>query len=553
VSHTLPVPLSVVADLRRARQRQRVKEIHWIDALYQVYISGIAVIAVVAVLSTVIGDHRLNAHAVMTVRADAPSYLGVLVAMAVFVGLRSGSRGGPLAVEAADVRHILMAPVDRGGALRGPAWRQLRFVAFAALGVGAASGQFAGRRFSGHGPAWVLCGALLGLTIAGLFSGSALVASSRRLPSWLATLVGGALVGWAVADAAHVSGVPTAPSTFAGRIGLWPLQFDPLGLIPVGIAAVLVVLGLLGISGISLEAAERRSALVGQLRFAVTLQDLRTVLVLRRQLAADLPRSRPWIPVLRGPGKARFPVWQRGWRGVFRWPLPRVFRLVFIAVLAGFAVHGMITGTTPLLVAAGLLLWIAGLDSVEPMAQETDHPGLRDAYPMDEGSLMVRHLAVPTVVMLVVGAITAGTSLALGGGIGLSVLAIATVPMALAGCAGAVVSVLMGAPKPFDEFALASPEFAGMRTIMRTIWPPLIACLGLLPLLFARNAADRHVDARSSATIGAVLILVLAGLVAGWARSRAEIKAWWSQASQAAMNPSAAAAATDDDDDEDER
>src|SRR4051794_29268641 len=39
VSETIPVPLSVVADLRRARQRQRVKEIHWIDALYQVYIS----------------------------------------------------------------------------------------------------------------------------------------------------------------------------------------------------------------------------------------------------------------------------------------------------------------------------------------------------------------------------------------------------------------------------------------------------------------------------------------------------------------------------------
>ena len=32
------------------------------------------------------------------------------------------------------------------------------------------------------------------------------------------------------------------------------------------------------------EAAERRSSLVGQIRFAATLQDVRTVIVLRRQL-----------------------------------------------------------------------------------------------------------------------------------------------------------------------------------------------------------------------------------------------------------------------------
>src|SRR4051794_41361499 len=36
-----------------------------------------------------------------------------------------------------------------------------------------------------------------------------------------------------------------------------------------------------------------RTELVGQLRFAVTLQDLRTVLVLRRQLAQERPRARP--------------------------------------------------------------------------------------------------------------------------------------------------------------------------------------------------------------------------------------------------------------------
>ena len=37
----IPVPVSVIGDLRRARRRQRIAEIHWIDALYQVYLVAI--------------------------------------------------------------------------------------------------------------------------------------------------------------------------------------------------------------------------------------------------------------------------------------------------------------------------------------------------------------------------------------------------------------------------------------------------------------------------------------------------------------------------------
>ena len=57
------------------------------------------------------------------------------------------------------------------------------------------------------------------------------------------------------------------------------------------LALAIPVVGLLGIGGTSIEAAERRSGLVGALRFAATIQDLRTVIVLHRQLAQE--RSRP--------------------------------------------------------------------------------------------------------------------------------------------------------------------------------------------------------------------------------------------------------------------
>ena len=43
----------------------------------------------------------------------------------------------------------------------------------------------------------------------------------------------------------------------------------------------------------------------------------------------------------------------------------------------------MWAGTTPLVVLAGLALFVAGLDTVEPLAQEVDHPSRRDASPLD--------------------------------------------------------------------------------------------------------------------------------------------------------------------------
>ena len=159
---------------------------------------------------------------------------------------------------------------------------------------------------------------------------------------------------------------------------------------PIVVAVALLVIGFRQVAGTSLESAERRTSLVGQLKFAVTLQDLRTVLVLRRQLAMELPRNRPWIRAAKR--RPHFPVWHRGWRGVLRWPAARILRLLAFGAIAGLCVRGAYAGTTPLVVLAGLVLWFAALDAVEAMAQDIDHPGLQTRFPVDKGELMVRHL-----------------------------------------------------------------------------------------------------------------------------------------------------------------
>ena len=516
-------PKLALAELRTARRRKRVAEIHWIDALYQVYLTAILSLVAVLALSAAIGGERLGPYRTSLVLRDGPDVLGVVVAVAILIGLRSGARGGPLAIEPADARHVLLAPIDRALALRGPALRQLRFAAFVAIVVGAIGGQLAVRRLGDEPLLWVACGALFALVTLGLAQGAALIAGGRRLPVMAANLLGLALVAWAVADVFDY--VHYSPTGLVGTIPFWPLEFEPLALIPAAVAVVAVIVGIVGLGGISLEAAERRTRLVGQLRFAATLQDLRTVMVLRRQLAMELPRTRPWI---REHSSGRLPVWHRGMRGVLRWPAGRIVRLISLGVIAGVALRGVADGTIPLMLLAGGALYVAALDGVESMAQEADHPGRSEALPRPIGDLLVRHLGVGALVMTFVALVGAAVAVAMNPSLGAAgVAAIAVAPAALAAAAGGALSVLQGIQEPSAGWDLIPPEVAGMRTAFRVGGPPLVAVIGVLPVVMARSAIDNGGDPFGSAATAAVLALIVTGLVTGWIHQREQIKAWF--------------------------
>ncbi len=111
-------------DWRRYRSRQRLAEVHWVDALYQAYLA--ALLCGIAILggATIVGDRHVATTDALA--RDGEAVLGLVVAVAVAIGRRSGSRGGPLAVDRADVRHVLLAPVDRVTALGGAARRPQR-------------------------------------------------------------------------------------------------------------------------------------------------------------------------------------------------------------------------------------------------------------------------------------------------------------------------------------------------------------------------------------------------------------------------------------------
>lgn len=447
------------------------------------------------------------------------------------VGLRSGSRGGPLALEAAEARLVLGAPVPRSVALRSPALHQARFLLFVSALVGAAAGDLAGRRLGGNRAEWIGCGALaLAASTSGGF-GIACIASGRRLRPAVATAAGTLLVVWALADA--VNGA-WSPFRLVGTVALWPLGWDPVGLAAPVVALVLFVAGIALLGGVSVERLERRSRLVGQIRFAATLQDLRTVIVLRRQLTQERARTRPWLRPRLALASPRFPVLVRDVRSTLRWPAARLVRLGVVAVVAGVSARLAFDGTTPMLVVAGFALFVGALDLAEPLGQEVDHPSRRDAVPVPVGTVYAGH--VPLTAVLCVGLAAVAMVVAVlvdpvagSWAVGLACL----LPAGLGAAAAGVVSILMGAPDPASAaggaWSMAPPEAAGMRLAFRLVWPPALATGGLWPVLLARDAlAEGGSGSPATAALGVLpLVLVVFGLVVAWSRFRSDISQWW--------------------------
>jgi hypothetical protein len=503
-----PDSRQALRDLRAARRRRYLDPQKWIDTLYRIYLIAIFGAVAIALISGALGDALADQDAIDEITAQGPALLGLLVALGAAGGLRSGARGGPLAIEAADVQHVLMSPVDRSTALRGLALRQLRTAVFAGALVGAVIGNFAFRRLPGEAAEWLASMVAYCALLSIVVIGSALIASGRRMHVRTANLLAAGIVSWSLADVYFET--TTSPASMLGELAVWPLAGDKESFVlPVvgALAAVGVALiGLRWVGGTSLEATRRRADLTTELRFALTLQDLRTVILLRRQLASELPRRRPWG---RLPSTApwRAAVWRRDWQSFMRWPAVRVARACLLGAVAGLAACGAWQGTTPLVLVAALALLVAGFDAVEPLAQEVDHPTRRDLLPLSPGRLLRHHLFAPTALMLgvlLIGVVTA--FLITRQGLAVEVGTVIAVPTALLLlCAVALSSTN-------DPYAyVLNPTFGYVQTAL----PFALATLSVLPLLSAREANMHGYSAVGAAT-SSEFIVVLVSLVAVW-------------------------------------
>ncbi len=101
--------LEAMHAMRARRKRNRLGDLEWFDAAYKVYVVGLFGGIALAWLSDLVGDEVVSAAGEADVARHGPAVLGLLAVLAVAAGLRGGSQGGPLALEAA-AGHAHVAP-----------------------------------------------------------------------------------------------------------------------------------------------------------------------------------------------------------------------------------------------------------------------------------------------------------------------------------------------------------------------------------------------------------------------------------------------------------
>jgi hypothetical protein len=513
-----------LADLRRTRRTRRLGDAEWFDLAYRVYLAAIFGGSAVIVLSEQVGDEPATPAQLVDVAVHGPAVLGLAAIFAIALGLRSGSDGGPLALESADVHHVLLAPVPHAMSLRRPLVQRVRAVAFSCAIVGAIAGLLAAQRLPGSPAAWIASGGLAGAVVGVLFVSTATIAHALRVPRWAATATGAVLVaGQVAAIAAERDG----PARVFGDLALWGDRQRAVDLVAVAVAAGAATVAIALVGRLRIEPLVRRADLVSQLRFAVTVQDLRTVVLLRRQLRNELPRRRPWpLPSPMRTARRSTPagvVRRRAVHGLARTPVARLARMSACAAGAGLAAVGVLRGTTPLLVVFGVLVFLVGLDAVEPISQEVDHPERMDGFVQDRGWLLL-HLAGPPAAMLVpMAMIGAGVVAAVEPGASASAFALA-VPIAWVGLAGGVVSAVRDAPGPVtDDAVMVPPELAGLGNTVRALLPLVVSMSAAVPLVVLREESELANVARS--LVGLLLVAVAVGW---WVLRRDRWRAAWS-------------------------
>lgn len=518
--------------LRRARQRRRLGNIEWFDAAYRAYLVAIFGGGSVLWISSSIDDGTVGGQAVADVAHHAPSLLGLIAAVALLAGLRGGAQGGPVALEAADVVHVLLSPVDRRRALLRPALQRVRSAVFLAVAAGAVAGQLAARRLPGSLLAWAGGGALFGAAVALLWASAALISHAllvgrRTAPRWSASVVGFAIVAWQAAAA--YDPVVVGPLDRVGSLALWGWRQHAVDLVAVAVALALLLVGVLLLGRTSMEALARRSSLVAQLRFAVTMQDLRTVILLRRQLNEERARRQPWRRIgHHGSTSLSGTVRHRGWNGLMRFPATRLVRITVLAAAFGVLQAMVVRGTTPAVLGSALVGFVIGLEAMEPLSQEIDQPDRTDSFPHERGELLVRHLIAPSLALVPVAVIAATAAvLTLGDADAIAPAAVFAVPNLLAAATGAVVSIVRDAPDPLSDVTQQSfvpAEIAGLRTTLRLLWPIVASCLGCSMIFVVRAAVEAEQSLIGAAVRGAVGSLLLVGLVAYWVKVRDRVR-----------------------------
>ena len=528
-------------DLRRTRQSRRLGDAEWFDVAYRVYLFALVGLTGVVLASDAIDGVVGDGIKTSDLLARGPSVVGLIVVLAFGLGLRSGADGGPVAIEVADIRHVLLSPINRRRALLRPVGQRIRSVTFSFAMATAVLGQFVAREVEGSRAAWAAAGALFGAVTGAVFVTSAVIAHVIRLPRWAATAIAAVGLAWQGAAAwINWNGPSNSPLRFGpanldGSLAFWGIRQQGIDVVAIAVTLAAIALSLALCGGLRIEPLARRGSLVTQLRFAATVQDLRTVVMLRRQLRAETLRSTPWGGSSRTPisersgshGSIRSMIWRRGFRSLRRLPASRLARIASLAIVGG--VCASLAANSSLLFLLGTLaaLFLLGMEAIEPLSQEIDRPDITDGLPIERGRLFAYHLVAPAALLVVAAVLGAAAASILEPSHAAAAFAIA-LPATLAGAIGPVAGAVLDAPTPIavadtnimgtprdTEQSFVPPEFAGFSNAFSTFLPIVLTSLGLVPIVAMRF--DPSAGTALRATIGVALVF---GLLVRWVQRR---------------------------------
>lgn len=508
--------LAAYREMRRVRRARLLGDsAARFDRFYQGYLTVFFLALATGYLASLLHETRTSPAQLVEVRHYGPGAVGLLLVIALGLGARSGTRGGPLVVDPPDVRHVLSAPLSRSAVMTPFAIRKMAtWTLFGAL-CGTAAGVLVSLRLPGRQGAWIGCGLLFGALVGGAAAAAAMVVSGRRLPRVPVTMAVLGAVAWGCV--ALASGKSLAEFGWLGQLALIPFLRQDSALVLVGPVVALMAIGLLVAPGFSIEAAERRAGLAARIKFGLATRDFRTVIVLSKLLAQERARHRPWI-VLRGGTGRRFAVWKRDLQGLARWPAARLLRLMALAVLAGLAARAAWGGLVWAIPLGGVVLWLIGVEVCSALAVEAEKRTWARSFPVSDAVIVRRHFPLPLATGIAAGLVAVGGASLVGSNRGLAVAALALVlPAAVAAVGGGMITNLRGAP---GDFQAALPELVGPVSLVGDAIPLVIASCGLLPVF------EAGITSRSGAGLGVGALrwmavpLVLGAATGLWATQR---------------------------------
>ncbi len=510
-----PGQLKSLRTLRRRRRSTRR-----LDRLYRSYVTTLLGSFACYLAIGVLDEARPTPATIDAIVAEGPRWVSLATAALIAGGIRSGLAGGPLLASPMDLQHVYLAPLGRAQVVAGPLGRLIAWSVTIGVVLGAAVGEIGSRQLPGRGILWVVGFALAGA--AGVMSAlAAALLSTRITHRWIANLVAATLVGWAAVEV--TLGSAASPTYVVGQLAFVATEgWAPRLTLPLIVAPVLLALGWKNRGFVSLERARRRGRQVALFKFALSQQDLRTLLLLRREMSLEEPRGRPWVRLPKALQLgARAPVLLRDLRSYLRWPAARVARFLLLGLLAGAGLAAVWSGASVALAGAGLAAYLAALETIEPLSQELDHPTLLELAPLGRGAVIAWHIAGALLALLPlylpIGLIA--TALSSDPRLGISLL-VAAIPSAGAAVAAAGVT----SRGPGEGGTFMPEEAQGLRLLIRLAWPPALATIGFLPVLVARNATLSGAAPVPAMLDAALAVSAVAAAVMVWIRARADVE-----------------------------